>query len=255
MSVMIFNVVFQMLLDYHSQFCQRKRIGYAFKNAQITVVNPSFADDITLAASDATDCQQSINTMQEIVTWTKTMAFKPSKCRSWAGRFFRNGEKTKFTKLQNSTYSFYDPLLTVNGDAILCVGQDTKSDFMFKILGRQLQWELTNDKIIEKLDTLIEEWLNKVNTIPLSGCIKSWIVDNVVVSCFSWPFLIYDFPQSVVQNWSNRQKWLKMSRCAETSILFRNCQDDFRLGFKNLEIENKCFQIVKWNILKYSRDD
>ena len=70
-----------MLLDYHSQFCQRKRIGYAFKNAQITVVNPSFADDVTLAASDATDCQHSINTMQEIVTWTKTMAFKPSKCR------------------------------------------------------------------------------------------------------------------------------------------------------------------------------
>ena len=71
-----------MLLDFHSQFCQRKRIGYAFKNAQITVVNPSFADDVTLAASDETDCQQSINTMQEIVTWTKTLAFKPSKCRS-----------------------------------------------------------------------------------------------------------------------------------------------------------------------------
>ena len=61
---------------------------------------------------------------------------------------------------------------------------------MFKILGRQLQWELNNDKIIEKLDTLIEEWLNKS-----SGCIKSWIVDNVVVSRFSWPLLIYDFPQ------------------------------------------------------------
>ena len=97
----------------------------------------SFFDLSTLAASDATDCQQSINTMQEIVTWTKTMAFKPSQCRSWAGRFFRNGKKTKFTKLQNSTYSFYDPLLTVNGDAILCVGQDTKSDFMLKIPCRQ----------------------------------------------------------------------------------------------------------------------
>ena len=91
--------------------CQREKISYAFKNAQITVVNPSFADDITLAASDASDCQQSISAVQEIVTWTKTMAFKPSKCRSWAGRFFRNGEKTKFTKLQNSTYSFYDPAL------------------------------------------------------------------------------------------------------------------------------------------------
>ena len=78
------------------------------------------------------------------------MAFKPSKCRSWAGRFFRNGVKTKFTKLQNSTSSFSGPLLTVNVNAILCVGQDTKSDFMFKILGRQLQWKLTNDKIIEK---------------------------------------------------------------------------------------------------------
>ena len=74
-----------LMWDYHSQFCQRKRIGYAFKNSQITVVNPSFADDITLAASDANDCQQSINTMQEIVSWTKTMSFKASKCRQIMG--------------------------------------------------------------------------------------------------------------------------------------------------------------------------
>ena len=39
---------------------------------------------------------------------------------------------------------------------------------MFKILGGQLQWELTNDKIIENLKTLIEEWQNKKNTISLS---------------------------------------------------------------------------------------
>ena len=46
-----------------------------------------------------------------------------------------------------------------------------------------------------------------------------------------------------------------MSKCAETLILFRNRQENFGLGFKNLEIENKCFQIVKWHILKYSLDD
>ena len=57
-------------------------IYLSLQNAQIIVVNLSFANDITLAASDATDCQQFINTMQEIVTWTKTMAFEPSKCRS-----------------------------------------------------------------------------------------------------------------------------------------------------------------------------
>ena len=94
---MIFKVVLQILLNYHSQFCQRKRIGYAFKNAQITVVNPSFADDITLAASDISDSQQSSNAMQEIVTCTNTITLQPSKCRSWAGRFFKNDEKTKFT--------------------------------------------------------------------------------------------------------------------------------------------------------------
>ena len=71
---------------------------------------------------------------------------------------------------------------------------------MFKMLGRQLQWELTNDKIVEKLDALIEEWLNKVNEISKPGAIKSWIVDNVVVSRFSWPLLVYDFPETVVQN-------------------------------------------------------
>ena len=46
-----------------------------------------------------------------------------------------------------------------------------------------------------------------------------------------------------------------MSRCAETSILFRNRQDNFGLGFNNLDIESKCFQIVKWHILKYSMDN
>ena len=66
--------------------------------------------------------------------------------------------------------------------------QETKSGFMFKILGRQLQWELTNDKIIEKLDTLIEEWLNKVNTISLSGCVKSWIVDMWSSLAFLGPY-------------------------------------------------------------------
>ena len=65
----------------------------------------------------------------------------------------------------------YDPLLTVNDDAILCIGQDPKSDFLFKLLGRQLQWELTNTKIIEKLDALIEEWLGKVNAISMPGTI------------------------------------------------------------------------------------
>ena len=51
------------------------------------------------------------------------------------------------------------------------------------------------------------------------------------------------------------QKWLKVSKCAETSIFCRNRQENFGLGLKNLEIENKCFQIVKWHILKYSMDD
>ena len=46
-----------------------------------------------------------------------------------------------------------------------------------------------------------------------------------------------------------------MSKCTETLILFRNQQENFGLGFKNLEIENKCFQIIKWRILKYSLDD
>ena len=67
-----------MILDYHSQFCQRKRIGYTFKNAEITVVNPSFADDITLAASDANGCQESIDIIQDIVTWTKLWHSSPA---------------------------------------------------------------------------------------------------------------------------------------------------------------------------------
>ena len=43
-----------------------------------------------------------------------------------------------------------------------------------------------------------------MNAISVPGTIKSWIVDNVIVSRFSWPLLVNDSPQSVVQNWSNR---------------------------------------------------
>ena len=60
--------------------------------------------------------------------------------------------------------------------------------------------ELTNDKIIAKLDALIEEWLNKVKAISMPGTLKYSIVDNVVVSRFSWPLLVYDFLQTVIQN-------------------------------------------------------
>ena len=51
------------------------------------------------------------------------------------------------------------------------------------------------------------------------------------------------------------KKWPKLCTRAKTSILFRNRQEIFLIGFKNLEIENKCFQIVKWQILKNSMDD
>ena len=63
------------------------------------------------------------------------------------------------------------------------------------MLGRQIQWELTNcnTKIIEKLDALIEEWLNKVNAISMPGTIKAWVVDNVIVSRFCWPLLVMTF--------------------------------------------------------------
>ena len=64
---MIFNCLSK-IVRLPQSVLPEKRIGYAFKNAQITVVNPSFADGITFAASDANDCQQSINTMQEIVS-------------------------------------------------------------------------------------------------------------------------------------------------------------------------------------------
>jgi Reverse transcriptase (RNA-dependent DNA polymerase) len=259
MSVMIFNIVFQILLDYHSQFCKKTDIGYKFKDADITVINPSFADDVTLAASDARSCQVSIDAFQEIVNWTATMSFKPSKCRSWGGRYFGPQDKTKYTKLQDSTYAFYDPLLKVNDVPVLCVGNDTKNAFMFKMLGRQLQWDLKDDKVREKISHNIECWLKRVDESRLSGIIKTWIVDNVMVSRLSWSLLIYDFPASVVLDWQTAlirhyKKWLKVCRCAETSIFFRD-RKDFGLGLKDLEVENKCFNVVKWHLLKYSLDD
>ena len=49
-STIVFDVAFQVVLDIHASRLTNKSIGYQIKEAQLTVVSPTYADDVALVA-------------------------------------------------------------------------------------------------------------------------------------------------------------------------------------------------------------
>ena len=140
-STIIFNVSFQMVLDIHAEHTRHiPRIGYNFRDSDITIVKPTYADDVALVTNSPADNQESIDAFAKGLKWSKTLHFKPAKCRSLALRKFVNGQKTRFQAHQKHRYSCFDPLLHVGGVAVKFIGNDDPP--MFKYLGAFFQFDL-----------------------------------------------------------------------------------------------------------------
>ncbi len=138
-STINFDIAFQLILDYHS-FLMIGKIGYRTGFTSIIVSKPTYADDVALVESTATRCQDSVLAFNASLRWSQTLILKIPKCRSLAFRVFNPEEITFFVQTQSTSWSAYDPCITLDGEPIRFIGDDDVP--WFKYLGRIFEIDL-----------------------------------------------------------------------------------------------------------------
>ena len=87
---------------------------------------------------------------------------------------------------------------------------------------------------------------------------RPWITNHHICSKLAWYLLIYDFPVTQANRWQALiqpffRRWVGLAAASEASVLYRS-HEHFGLNFKHLGDMLQRLQVVKWHIMKYSRD-
>ena len=160
-----------------------------------------------------------------------------------------------FQKVQ-SDYSCYDPLIVINDQKLRFVGDDNPP--MFKYLGMWIQSDLKEDIVVEKVEDTLVGWLKTIDSAPLDGRMKVWIVNFHVCSKLAWLLMVQNWSETTAAGWQKHihrkfRKWLGLAKSAEPSILYRR-KEHFGLQLKDLQQQQNQLRVVKWHILKNSKD-
>ena len=129
---------------------------------------------------------------------------------------------------------------------------------MFKHLGRFIQYDLKDGGIQKQLEDKLLRWLQVVEDSGLDGRMKAWITNFHICAKLAWLLMVQDFPAMAVKKWQEHihrkfRRWIGLAKCTESSILYRS-NDHFGLNFKDLIQLERQLRVVKWHIIKYSKD-
>ena len=257
-STIVFDVAFQLTLDIYKWLTRSKDVGYKFTGADISVIAPTYADDIELITSTGPKLQSAVDAFQSGLQWTRTLRLKPSKCRVLAFRKFRKDEKqTLYKRRQDTMYSSYDPLITINGQRIKFVGDDEPA--LFKHLGLLIQADLKEDVIQEQVEKKLIHWLELVENSLIDGRMKAWVVNFCVCAKLAWLLMVQGWSGSVAKKWQQiihrrYRRWLGLAKPAEKSVLYRP-KEHFGLQLKDLQEVQRQLRLVKWHLVKTSKDE
>ena len=158
MSVSIFNVVINTLVDPLVQHCLH--LGYRFSSSDMCLNLLQYADDNCMLARDPCSCQQMLNAMEEWLTWSGMRA-KPSKCQAVALKSHANAENR-----------VYDPELGLGSFVIPFLGNTTTT-----FLGMPLSPTLSNTNYQEIISANVQGMMEKVDCAPLSSKYKLLIYE------------------------------------------------------------------------------
>ena len=110
MSTILFDITFNLLLDYLKPL---DKFGYAMKKpVSIQAMRKAYADDLAIITKKIEHNQKILNKISMWLSWSRTMRAKPSKCRALAASTFT--AKTRMLKEPHSKsiYSTFDSLLS-----------------------------------------------------------------------------------------------------------------------------------------------
>jgi Reverse transcriptase (RNA-dependent DNA polymerase) len=113
LSCILFNCVFQLLLDLLKPFAEE---GYHFKGSSILNHVQAFADDISVMTSTPQKNQHALDIVKSFLSWTGTMNENLKKCVSMAMKRFNSA--TSVGKYGDTVYCPFDPDLKIGGEKI-----------------------------------------------------------------------------------------------------------------------------------------
>ena len=121
-----------------------------------------------------------------------------------------------------------------------------------------MQHNLKDDLIQKQIEDKLVNWLQIIEESGLDGRMKAWVVNFHVCAKLAWLLMVQDFPAMTVEKWKNHihrkfRRWIGLAKMAEPSILYRS-NAHFGLNLKDLTQMEKQLRVIKWHIIKYSKD-
>ena len=238
LSVILFLIVFNILLEMLNKY---KSIGYKPSFSSQKSSKKAFADDLTLLGKSLKEIKQLMVVVEDYLAWTVNMKAKPSKSLCMA------------MKVKDGKYVSFDPCLELSGARIPSIDQKP-----MKFLGMWIYVDLEVKELREEVKKKLERMLEKISADTITGPMKAWIYNHLVVSKMMWHFTVYNFPITFVKDLEaicNRylKKWLGLAHPCTTTVLYRS-RDMKGLQLKKLVTEFKVAQLIKGDQLMNSRD-
>jgi hypothetical protein len=269
LSCILFNCVFQMLLDLIAPLHEN---GYHFKGTRkeevespIILHDQAFADDLSIITSTPELNQRSINVVLKFLAWFHLQA-NPKKCISMAmKKFNQNGTPIiEYERYGDTVYCPFDPSLEIGGEKlkfIVNVAADpTSLQFdHFKELGRFISVDLSETKIKSEISRRVFSDMEVVEASGVNGLCKLYLYEHFVIRRLSWVFLVHDLSVWFVTDLDKRitprlKIWAGLYRGSDIGALYR-AREHLGLQLTAIEAHYKHLQLVKCCLLQNSSDD
>ena len=250
MSTILFNITFNLLHEWIKS-CPAE--PYVLEDG-ISLRDTFFADDVGFVTRRPQDNQLLLDETEEFIEWTNCMAAKPSKCKSLAFAQFKAGCHHQFVPFQDLGYSAFDPLLRIAGEMLGFL-----ETAMFKYLGRKVNLTLEESEQREETTERLTYFLETVEQKPLLGAMKLWLFNNAIVTRLSWPFMVYDFPLSFIEELdalANQyiKRWVGIPLHGANPVILYLPRKEKGFGITKLTHFFMNMGIVREHLLKYSDD-
>lgn len=195
-----------------------------------------FADDLSVKTRSSDDMSSTLKFAEDLCEWSRCFKFKESK--SYIMAMGSNGKPD-------------DPKLRLNGKLI-----PPLTSKPFKFLGRWIYPSLKDKELIDSTVKKVENLMKKTDELLLDGRKKCWIYQHGILPYLCWDFSMVEVNTTAIAKMEatvNRhlKKWLKLTRSADTSILYRGSCGLNITGIKDAVIASRCNTEI---ILCTSRD-
>jgi hypothetical protein len=162
-SPLLFNMVFNLLLDLLTPLTEKN--GYILKNSDVIIHDLAYADDLSIISKSPRSAQISLNVMENFLSWTRTMAAKPRKCKSLAFKYWcQADERAGRTRLLKKRYTPFDPGLIVSGKKIGFIAHEP-----FKFLGWKVYQHLGESNQKQEVKEIFEKLMKLVDNLHIHG--------------------------------------------------------------------------------------